>query len=101
MVEEMPEFPGGGDNAMRFWISQNLKYPQEALKQKIEGTVTVRFYIDTKGKPQEIVVTKTDNTILNAEAMRVIGSMPDWKPGKQGGKLVDVYKMVPIVFKMK
>jgi len=47
------------------------------------------------------VVTKTDNTILNAEAMRVVASMPDWKPGKQGGKLVDVYKMVPIVFTMK
>jgi TonB family protein len=101
MVEEMPEFPGGGDNAMRSWISQNLKYPQEALKQKIEGTVTVRFYIDTKGKPQEIMVTKTDNTILNAEAIRVVGNMPDWKPGKQGGKLVEVYKMVPIVFKVK
>lgn len=101
IVEEMPEFPGVGDNAMRSWISKNLQYPREALKQKIEGIVTVKFYIDTNGKPQDIVVTNTDNPILNAEAKRVVGSMPDWKPGKQGGKPVDVYKTVLIVFALK
>jgi len=100
MVEEMPKFMEGGDDAMRSWISHNLKYPQEAVKQKIQGNVTVKFYIDTKGKPQDIVVVKSDNPIFDAEAKRVIGSMPDWTPGRQGGKLVDVYKMTQISFKL-
>jgi TonB family protein len=100
VVEEMPKFMGGGDDAMRSWISRNVKYPQEAVKQKIEGNVTVRFYIDTKGKPQDIVVVKSDNSIFDAEAQRVIGSMPDWTPGRQGGKLVEVFKMTQISFKL-
>jgi TonB family protein len=100
MVEEMPEFPKG-ESAMTSWIYKNLKYPPEASKQKIEGSVKVRFYIDTKGKTQEIVVIKSDNPLFDNEAKRIISIMPEWKPGKQGGKLVDVYKMVTIDFKLK
>lgn len=101
VVEEMPKFMGGGDNVMRYWISRNLKYPQEAVKQKIEGSVTVRFYIDTKGKPQNIEIIKSDNSIFDAEAKLVIGNMPDWTPGKQRGIPVDVYKMTQLYFRMK
>jgi TonB family protein len=100
MVEKMPEFPGG-ESAMTSWIYKNLKYPPEASKQKIEGSVKVRFYIDTKGKTQEIVVIKSDNPLFDNEAKRIISIMPEWKAGKQGGKLVDVYKMVTIDFKLK
>ncbi|MBK7712821.1 MAG: energy transducer TonB [Bacteroidales bacterium] len=60
----------------------------------------MRFYIDTKGKTQEIVVMKSDNPLFDNEAIRIISVMPEWKPGKQGGQLVDVYKMVTIDFKL-
>lgn len=100
VVEEMPKFMGGGDDLMRYWIARNIKYPQEAIKQKIEGSVTIRFYINTKGKPQNIEIIKSTNSIFNAEAKRVIGSMPDWTPGRQGGKLVEVFKTTQISFKL-
>ncbi len=98
-VEEMPEFPGG-EAAMMTWINKNLKYPDEARALKSEGHVRVRFYIDTKGKTQEIVVMKSDNPLFDNEAIRIISVMSEWKPGKQGGQLVDVYKMVTIDFKL-
>lgn len=101
VVEEMPEFKGGGREAMQTWLYQNLKYPAEARSKKIEGSVDVRFVIDSKGKSGDIVVVKSDNPNFDAEAKRLIASMPDWKPGKQGGKLVDVYKLVTIDFKLK
>jgi TonB family protein len=99
VAEEMPEFPGG-ETAMTSWIYKNLKYPSDASKQKIEGSVKLRFYIDTKGKTQEIVVMNSDNPIFDDEAKRIISIMPEWKPGKQGGKLVDVYKLITIDFKL-
>jgi TonB family protein len=99
-VEEMPEFPGG-ESAMLSWIDKNLKYPPEAINQKLEGSVRVRFYIDTKGKPQQFKIMKSDNMVFNEEAKRIISVMPDWKPGKQGGQLVNVYEMVTIDFKLK
>jgi len=100
VVEEMPEFMGGGDDLMIYWISRNLKYPQEAVKQKLEGRVTVTFYIDTKGKPQNIEVIKSTNSIFDAEAKRVIRSMPDWTPGRQRGVPVNVHKETDIIFKL-
>lgn len=100
MVEEMPEFPGG-ESAMTSWIYKNLKYPPDAFKQKIEGSVKLRFCIDTKGKTREVVVMNSDNPVFDDEARRIISVMPEWKPGRQGGKLVEVYKLVTIDFKLK
>ena len=100
VVEEMPEFPGGKD-AMMSWIKANIKYPAEAMKAKISGNVHVNFTVSTKGKVKDVVVTKTANPSLNEEAIRVISSMPDWKPGKQAGKSVAVQYNVPVEFKLK
>jgi TonB family protein len=100
VVEEMPEFPGGTD-AMIAWITSNLKYPAEALKSKITGKVYVNFAVSSKGKVKNVVVSKSANPLLNAEAIRVISSMPDWKPGTQGGKSVEVQIKVPVEFKLK
>jgi TonB family protein len=100
VVEEMPKFMGGGDDLMIYWISRNLKYPQEAVKQKIEGKVTVTFYIDTKGKPQNIEVIKSTDSIFDAEATRVISSLPEWTPGRQRGVPVNVHKETEIIFKL-
>jgi TonB family protein len=100
VVEEMPEFPGGKD-AMVAWITSNLKYPAEALKSKITGKVYVNFAVSSKGKVKNVVVSKSASPLLNAEAIRVISSMPDWKPGTQGGKSVEVQIKVPVEFKLK
>jgi len=100
VVEEMPKFPGGTD-AMVAWITSNLKYPAEALKSKITGKVYVNFAVSTKGKVKNVVVSKSANPLLDAEAIRVISSMPDWEPGTQGGKSVEVQIKVPVEFKLK
>ena len=100
VVEEMPSFPGGKD-AMTAWIIANLKYPAEAVKAKITGKVYVNFIVSSLGKVKNVVVSKSPSPLLNAEAIRVISSMPDWKPAMQAGKPVDVQFNVPVEFKLK
>jgi protein TonB len=97
MVEEMPQFPGG-ESAMMFWISSNIKYPGDAAKKNITGEVLVNFVVGNNGKIKNVKIEKSVNPLLDAEAVRVISSMPDWKPGTQGGKSVEVNIRVPINF---
>jgi TonB family protein len=98
-VEQMPEFQGGGQDEMRIWIRNNMNYPSEAFNQKIEDRVCVRFTVNSKGKVQDITIINPTNPLLDNEVKRVISIMPDWKPGKQGGKPVDVYIMTCVYFK--
>jgi TonB family protein len=100
VVEEMPEFPGGRE-AMVAWIAANLKYPAEAVKSKITGKVYINFVVSSTGKVKNVVVSKSASPLLNDEAVRVISSMPDWKPGSQAGKPVEVQMLVPVEFKLK
>ena len=100
LVEEMPQFPGGQD-AMNRWIAYNIKYPAEAVKKNITGQVYVRFVVSSSGKISDVKVVQPVNPLLDEEAVRVISSMPDWKPGMQGGKPVDVYIKVPVNFNLK
>jgi TonB family protein len=100
VIEQMPMFPGG-ENAMVTWITTNLKYPGKAVKDKIEGNVPVNFLVTRTGKIKDVKVLKSVNPLLDEEAVRVISSMPDWKPGSQAGKLVDVQMQVPVEFKLK
>ena len=100
VVEEMPKFPGGKD-AMSAWIAANIKYPGEAVKGKITGKVFVDFMVSSTGKVKNIAVSKPVHPLLDAEAKRVISSMPDWKPASQAGKPVDVQMLVPVEFKLK
>jgi TonB family protein len=97
VVEEMPEFPGGND-AMRAWIAQNMIYPADATKAKISGMVEVNFLVSSTGKVKNVTVSKPVYLSLDAEAIRVVSSMPDWKPGTQAGKPVDVQMKVPMTF---
>jgi TonB family protein len=101
VVESYPEFPGGGKEAMAAWIAANIKYPAEALKGKIEGKVYISFTVSASGKVKDAVVTKSASPSLNAEAIRVISSMPDWKPATQAGKPVDVQIRLPVEFILK
>jgi TonB family protein len=97
VVEEMPSFPGGY-NALSQWISSNMKYPAEAAKNNISGQVSVDFMVTWQGKVKDVRVNQPGNPLLDAEAVRVVSNMPDWKPGKQGGKPVAVSMKIPINF---
>jgi periplasmic protein TonB len=97
VVEEMPMFPGG-DSTLLAFLSQHTKYPESAKTSKIQGKVIVRFCVTSEGGVDRISVLKGVSPELDAEAVRVVGSLPAFKPGKQGGKPVPVWYMVPINF---
>jgi TonB family protein len=97
VVEQMPMYPGG-DAAILEQIRNNTKYPQDALDQKIEGRVIVRFIVTSEGTVDGATVLKGVYPSLDAEAVRVISSLGSFKPGSQGGKPVDVWYMVPVSF---
>ena len=100
VVEEMPEFPGGAI-ALRNFIAKVIKYPEDAKKEKIQGKVFVSFVVSNEGKVGLAKIERSVNPALDAEAMRVIGIMPDWKPGKQRGQAVSVTYTIPIEFKLQ
>jgi TonB family protein len=100
VVQKYPEFTGGNE-AMITWITANLKYPGEAYKEKITGKVLVDFTVRKSGKVNNVTVSKSVHPLLDAEAIRLIGSMPDWKPATQSGKAVDIQVCVPVEFKLQ
>lgn len=100
VVENMPEFPGGTKALMKY-IGENVKYPAEAKKKEIEGRVFIGFVIDKEGNVTKTKVLREVNPLLDAEALRVINSMPKWKPGTQKGKKVCVSYTIPINFALK
>ncbi len=97
IVEQLPEFPGGMV-AYMMWITKNLRYPQAAQKQKIQGRVVVSFIIGVDGSVSEIKVVKGVNTLLDNEALRVMKMMPKWKPGQNKGKPCMTYFCIPVNF---
>ncbi len=97
IVEEMPEFPGG-DTELRKYIAQSVKYPVIAQENGIQGRVYVQFVVGTDGKVSQVKVARGVDPNLDKEAIRVVQSMPKWKPGKQRGKAVKVSYTVPINF---
>ena len=99
VVEEMTQFPGGMGEAMKF-LAKNIKYPVESQKAKIEGRVIVQFVVKENGKVADIKVMRGISPELDAEAIRVVGLMPDWIPGKQRGKVVAVKYTMPIMFRL-
>lgn len=100
VVEQMPEYPGG-IKALLDYLCQNVKYPADAEKQKIEGRVIATFVVETDGSISNIEVVKPAFPSLDAEAVRVLSGMPKWKPGMQSGKVVRVKYTVPINFNLK
>jgi len=100
VVEEMPMFPGGDAELLRY-LGQNTQYPEMAKANNIQGRVIIRFCVTAKGGVSQISVLKGVSTELDAEAMRVVGTLPEFQPGRQGGKAVPVWYMVPITFTLK
>lgn len=99
VVEKMPVFPGGEQEMLRY-IAKNLKYPVEAQTKKEQGRVIISFTINKEGKIVDPVIVRGVSPSLNAEAVRIIKSMPDWTPGMQKEKKVNVKYTIPILFKL-
>jgi protein TonB len=97
VVENMPEFPGGDLGLMKY-IQRNVKYPAIAKEYNITGKVYVSFIVDKKGFVTNVKIVRGVDKNLDAEAMRVVKSLPKYKPGKQRGKSVRVMFTIPINF---
>lgn len=82
-VEKIPQFPGG-TNALVDFLRENIHYPVEAMEKSIQGKVKVSFVVEKDGTIAQVRVTESVHPLLDAEAMRVVQSMPKWIPGKQG-----------------
>jgi protein TonB len=100
VVEEMPTFPGG-EKALFEFIYANIAYPEIAKENNIQGRVILRFCVTYKGGVDQVSILKPVDPSLDNEAIRVIKMLPPWKPGKQGGKPVNVWYSVPVVFQLK
>ena len=99
-VEQMPEFPGGMDGLMRY-LQQNVQYPPIAVQNNVQGRVVVQFIIDETGQVGDVEVVRSVSEEVDAEAVRVIKSMPKFEPGRQNGEPVAVWYTLPIAFKMQ
>lgn len=97
-LEVKPEYPDGNEGLGRY-LSENIKYPKKALKNGVSGKVFVQFVIDKTGKVTNVVAVRGVEKSLDKEAVRVIKSMPKWKPGMKDGQPVKVKYTIPINFK--
>ena len=100
IVEQMPEYPGGMEALFKY-LSENVKYPEDAKNQKIEGRVLASFIVEVDGSISDVKIAKPVFPSLDAEAVRVLSGMPNWIPGKQGGKAVRTKFTVPIAFNLR
>ncbi|MFP4365780.1 MAG: energy transducer TonB [Bacteroidales bacterium] len=99
-VEDMPDFRGEGQEGFRKYIFDNLKYPQIAAENGIQGRVTVQFIVNADGSVSDVEVVRGVDPALDREAIRVVKSSPKWTPGKQRGEPVRVAFFFPIDFKL-
>jgi protein TonB len=99
-VEEQPEFPGG-EEALMNYLASNLRYPEQARELDIQGTVFIEFVVEKDGSVTNVVVKRGIGGGCDEEAVRVVKSMPKWKPGKQRGKPVRVSYTLPVRFHLR
>jgi protein TonB len=99
-VDEMPVFPGG-DVALLKYIAENTIYPETAKKAGIQGKVIVRFCVTSKGSVASCQILKSVSSDIDAEALRVVETIPTFTPAREDGKPVAVWYMVPITFALK
>ncbi len=99
VVEQMPEFPGGMAELMKF-ISKNTKYPKDAQEGKIKGTVIVQFVVNKDGSTSDFEVKRSIFPSLDNEAVRVLKQMPKWTPGRHRGEVVAVRYSIPVTFRL-
>ena len=100
VCEEMPEFPGGMAECMKY-LSKNINYPEDCKKEGIQGRVIVQFVVDKDGSIKDPTIARGVHPSLDKEALRVLSSMPNWKPGKQKGEAVKVRYTIPVMFRLQ
>ncbi len=100
VVEEMPSFPGGDAECMRF-LNKNIKYPTIAQENGIQGRVILQFVVNKDGSIVDVTIARSVDPYLDKEAVRVVKMMPKWKPGKQRGKPVRVKYTLPVMFRLQ
>ena len=101
IIEIKPTFMGGGFNRFNEWVFSNLRYPEEAIKNGIQGRVYLEFMIDKNGNVKNVRVLKGIDALLDAEAIRVVSSSPRWNPGYQRDKPVNVMFKFSINFRLR
>lgn len=101
VVEQMPEFPDGGMAGCIKFLQSNAKYPVISQENGMQGRVTVQFVVERDGSITDAKVVKSIDPYLDKEALRVVNSMPKWKPGRQLGKPVRVRYSVPVTFRLQ
>lgn len=100
VVEDMPEFPGGNEAMVQF-LANNIQYPEVAKENGIQGRVTCQFVVLKDGTVSDVKIIRGVDPSIDAEAVRVLETMPAWKPGKQRGQAVNVQFTLPVVFSLK
>lgn len=100
MAEEMPAFPGGTAELMKY-VAKQLRYPVVAQENGVQGRVTCQFVVDSDGQVRDVQVVRSLDPYCDKEAVRVLLSLPRWKPGRQNGKAVSVKYTLPIVFRLQ
>lgn len=98
LVEEQPKFSGEGPKEFAHWVNERLTYPAEAKAAGIQGRVTIRFVIDETGKLTDAKVLRGVNPAIDAEALKIVSSSPEWTPGKHNGQNVKVSYAFPVIF---
>ena len=101
LVDRKPAFNGGDANEFSRWVNSNLVYPKEAMERSIQGRVSLQFTVTKAGKVNDVKVLRGVHQLLDDEAVRVISASPDWVPGQQKGKAVDVTYVFPVIFQIK
>lgn len=99
-AETMPKFQGGDLNTFRNWVQSNVKFPQIALENGIQGRVILSFVIERDGRLTNIKVLQTPDRSLSEEAIRVLNKSPKWTPGKQRNQVVRVSYTLPVEFRV-
>jgi protein TonB len=100
VVENMPEFPGGMAELMKY-LQKNIKYPTISQENGVQGRVIVQFVVNRDGSIVDPVVLRSVDPYLDKEALRVVSTMPKWKPGEQRGKPVRVKFTLPVQFRLQ
>ena len=99
LVDEMPSFPGGLEELYK-WIDNNVQYPAVARENGIEGRVILKFIVEKDGSLSDSTVIHSVHPMVDREALRLVGQMPKWNPGKRAGIPVRVRYCLPIKFKL-
>ena len=101
VVDELPEFPQGGINGLMRYLTQHVRYPMVAQKNRIQGRVLCQFIVNADGSIADVQVLNGVHPALNAETVRVLRGMPRWKPGKREGEPVRVRCTLPVEFRLQ